>query len=370
MIGHRKAGLLSAELVNSIQMNPAPKVSVIIPTFNRVTLLKHTLDTVLAQHHRDLEIIVVDDGSTDDTASMVAALVAGADGRVRYLHHANCGLNASRNRGIAVARGEFLAVLDDDDLWEPAFLSLLLGLLEKFPQAGFAFSNFSIQRGGTCVSRDGLRGWHPGADFVALFGNAHQLSPAALGVHAALPATVAAYVTDIYAAALTGPWVLPAAGLIRRAAIPAGLTFNEQDSTCGDWEFFARLSRASGAVFVDTDVAINRSHEGVRLTRLPQATQLARRVAMIDRLWRADPEFMRLQGGEVDLVLHDCLVLLARLQLLDADRAAARATLSRAVRLRPGTPSAQRTALRIASALPGAGTLLRALQELRHRLAS
>ena len=350
-------------------MNVAPTASVIIPTFNRAALLKETLDSVLAQRYRDLEIIVVDDGSTDATAATVAAYGE----RVRYLHHANCGLNASRNRGAAVARGEFLAFLDDDDLWEPCFLELQLGLLTRFPAAAFAFSNFSILRGTQRVSRDGLRGWHPSiTDFATLFGAAQLLAPAELGVEpGVLPARLPVYMGDIHAASLHGPWVLPAAALVRRSAIPNGLKFAEFDSSCGDWEFFARLSHHGGALLVDADLAINRSHESpYRLTRIPQATQLARRVAMTERLWRADGEFMRTHGAEVDSVLHECLVLLARLQLLAGDRRAARASLARAVALNPGAGSAQRTALRIASALPGMGRLLPKLREWRHRRAT
>ena len=368
MIGHRKAGSLSADLVKSVHMNPAPKVSVIIPTFNRAALLKLALDNVLAQRYRDLEIIVVDDGSTDATAATVAAYGE----RVRYLHHANCGLNASRNRGAAVARGEFLAFLDDDDLWEPCFLELQLALLMRFPQAAFAFSNFSILRGTERVSRDGLRGWHPAADFATLFGGAQLLSPAQLGIEpSALPGKLPVYLCDIHAASLHGPWVLPAAALVRRAAIPEVLKFAEFDSTCGDWEFFARLAHHGGALLVDTDVAINRSHESPnRLTRMPQVTQLARRVAMTERLWRADEEFMRVRGADVDAVLHECLVLLARLQLLGGDQLAARASLARALQIRPGAGGAQRTVLRFASALPGMGRLLNKLREWRHRRAT
>jgi glycosyltransferase involved in cell wall biosynthesis len=92
-------------------------VSVVIPTRNRSALLAMTLCGVLRQQRVDLEVIVVDEGSTDDTASMLAAVT---DTRLRTIRHATPqGLSAARNRGALEARGEWLAFIDDDDLWAP-----------------------------------------------------------------------------------------------------------------------------------------------------------------------------------------------------------------------------------------------------------
>jgi glycosyltransferase involved in cell wall biosynthesis len=94
-----------------------PQVSVVIPTRSRSGLLALTLRGVLRQREVDFEVVVVDDGSTDDTAAMVMRL---GDGRVRLLRHAHSlGVSAARNRGIADARGRWVAFLDDDDLWAP-----------------------------------------------------------------------------------------------------------------------------------------------------------------------------------------------------------------------------------------------------------
>ena len=94
-----------------------PEVSVVIPTRDRSRLLALTLRSALWQRGVDLEVVVVDDGSTDDTAAMVAAL---ADPRLRLLRHDHPqGVSAARNRGIAEAGGAWVAFLDDDDLWAP-----------------------------------------------------------------------------------------------------------------------------------------------------------------------------------------------------------------------------------------------------------
>jgi glycosyltransferase involved in cell wall biosynthesis len=101
--------------------SPEPEVSVVIPTHNRRDLLKLALHTALWQQDVNLEVIVVDDGSTDDTATVVAGV---EDPRVRLIRHEESqGVSAARNRGIAEARGEWIAFLDDDDLWAPDKLS-------------------------------------------------------------------------------------------------------------------------------------------------------------------------------------------------------------------------------------------------------
>jgi glycosyltransferase involved in cell wall biosynthesis len=95
----------------------APQVSVVIPTHNRSAMLQLTLRTELWQQQVELEAIVVDDGSTDDTATAVARL---ADRRVRLVRHDTPqGVSVARNRGIHEARGDWIAFLDDDDLWAP-----------------------------------------------------------------------------------------------------------------------------------------------------------------------------------------------------------------------------------------------------------
>jgi glycosyltransferase involved in cell wall biosynthesis len=96
----------------------APTVSVITPAFNAAPYVRETLDSVLAQTFTDFEVIVVDDGSTDETAAIVD-WYAQRDPRVRVVRQANRGIAAARNTAIAHARGRFLALLDSDDLWFP-----------------------------------------------------------------------------------------------------------------------------------------------------------------------------------------------------------------------------------------------------------
>lgn len=111
-------------------------VTVIIPTHNRRTLLARTLHSVLAQQDVDIEVVVVDDGGSDDTASLVDSL---DDARVRIVRHPQSrGVSAARNSGIAQAAADWLAFVDDDDLWAPGKLRSQLDALAADPSAGWS----------------------------------------------------------------------------------------------------------------------------------------------------------------------------------------------------------------------------------------
>ena len=110
-----------------------PRVSVIIPTYNRAHLVERAIDSVLTQDFADFEIIVVDDGSTDETPIKLSRY---GDSRICYLRKENGGLASARNAGIAQAHGEYIAFLDDDDTFLPTKLSLQAQLLDVRPEIG------------------------------------------------------------------------------------------------------------------------------------------------------------------------------------------------------------------------------------------
>lgn len=115
-------------------MLQASQVSVIIPTYNRSRPLKLAVESVLRQTYQDCEIIVVDDGSTDDTAETIEKIIrqaAGGDKRIRYLFQQNHGKSAALNYGLGFARGEWIAFLDSDDQWLPKKLEEQLSAIEQ-----------------------------------------------------------------------------------------------------------------------------------------------------------------------------------------------------------------------------------------------
>jgi glycosyltransferase involved in cell wall biosynthesis len=116
-----------------------PKVSVVIPTYNRADKVRRGVESVLAQNFCDLEVIVVDDGSSDETGQI---LKDDFGDRIRYYYQTNQGASVARNKGIEEAKGEWIAFLDSDDLWEKEKLEWQFMALERFaPKCGACYTD-------------------------------------------------------------------------------------------------------------------------------------------------------------------------------------------------------------------------------------
>ncbi len=269
-------------------------VSVVIPSYNRGQLVCEAVESVLNQQTRhSLEIVVVDDGSTDDTAELLKPY----SDRIRYYWQENAGVNAARNKAIRAARGEVIALLDNDDVWLPFKTELQLSILEKFPEAGFIFSNFYIWNGED-RRPDGLGTWAVDGKVMDL-----SIDRTVRGRDLALDeahSDLQVSVSDIYELSLYRPVVLPSTAIFRRALLESIEEFPEDNWMCGDWEFFARASKLAPCIYVNKETALNRSHDdGVRLMRrdLRDRTQL--RLDSIRRIWKADASFMSTKESEV-----------------------------------------------------------------------
>lgn len=121
-------------------------ISVIIPLYNKERQIRATLGSVLNQSYTDFEIVVVDDGSTDGSTAIVESV---QDARLRLIRQENGGVSAARNRGIREAKGEYVAFLDADDLWELDFLKTLHQLSVEYPSCSVYACNYDF------VSPDG-----------------------------------------------------------------------------------------------------------------------------------------------------------------------------------------------------------------------
>jgi glycosyltransferase involved in cell wall biosynthesis len=137
------------------------RVTVCIPIYNRSEALRSTVDSVLAQTFPDWELLLVDDGSTDDTPQVAQSY---GDPRIRYIRQENRGHSAARNHGLAVAQGEYIAYLDHDDRWWPDKLRLQVAYLDAHPEAGVVYGRFRrIDEAGRDL---GLGGWHEAAGWI------------------------------------------------------------------------------------------------------------------------------------------------------------------------------------------------------------
>ena len=131
-------------------------ISVVIPLYNKEKSIAMTLDSVLAQSYTDYEVIIVDDGSTDNSLKVVREKFSWLDSeRVRIIHQENAGVSAARNRGIMEAKGEYVAFLDADDLWNKDFLMAMSKLIAEFPgKSIYGLGCAQIKRGEKPILRN------------------------------------------------------------------------------------------------------------------------------------------------------------------------------------------------------------------------
>lgn len=242
-------------------------VSVLIPTFNRAYILGKTIESVLAQTYQPLEIIVVDDGSTDDTRALVETF----DSRVHYIYQENAGLAAARNTGLKAARGEFIAFQDSDDLWLPWKLQAQVAIMRRFPELALVWTDM------TALSPDGaiIRDRHLSTmysvyqevrveDCLNQVGHLKEVDPDCppdLG-------EITFRQGDIFDAMFIGNFVHPPTALMRREHVNQVGGLDEAFAwTCEDYEFFWRLSRQGSGVLIEAPAMLYRVDAEDQLTK-------------------------------------------------------------------------------------------------------
>lgn len=208
----------------------SPKVSVIIPTYNRAHLIGKAIQSVLDQSFHDYEIIVVDDGSTDNTREVISRL----SDKIRYIYQGNKERSAARNNGMRHAMGKYITFLDSDDIYLPEKLSVQVESMDRNPDSAMSYS-YSIwfnEKGEYLHTwRPFLQGW--------IYPDMMKVRHSKI----ALPSV-----------------------MIRREIPDSGMFFNESLNTCEDLEYWCRIARKhkvvlikKGLVIINTDTRSSRA---------------------------------------------------------------------------------------------------------------
>jgi tetratricopeptide (TPR) repeat protein len=191
---------------NAEEMN-RPLVSVIIPNYNHAAYIADAIQSMLAQDYRPIEVIVVDDGSTDNSRQVVAAF----GDQVTYLWQPNQGLSAARNTGIRAAHGHYIGLLDADDLYHPSFLSTLVPMLEADVELGAGYGGYQ-------------------------FVNEHGQPLPQIG-NPTVP------VEEFYATMVRGNFLAAHCLLVRRSCYESVGPFDESLRASEDWDMWLRISQ-------------------------------------------------------------------------------------------------------------------------------
>jgi hypothetical protein len=222
------------------------RISFIMPSFNRADYIAESIESVLAQMHRDDELVIVDDGSTDDTESAVAPYL----GRLRYVRQDNAGKSVALNRALAMTSGKYVWICDDDDLLLPGAVEALVDAIAS-SGADMAFGRYTRFRTEEGRRIDMGTGYWP------------DLSSGSIARHI-----------------LEDAFAMHNGSLVRRATYDRLGPFDPAMLRSQDYEMFARIALSSSIVYVDRDIFLQRKHGG---DRGPAA--IAHKAGRSDAVW-------------------------------------------------------------------------------------
>jgi glycosyltransferase involved in cell wall biosynthesis len=274
-------------------------ITVVIPTYNRAALLVRAVNSALASCIAGDEILVVDDGSSDGTAQVLAPY----RGRVQHIVLPRGGAGRARNHGIEIACHPLIAFLDSDDEWIPGYLEAKRRLLNARPELLYCFSDFAVRTASGESDRFGLRLWHETPpDWELICGPCVKLSSAIEMPYGVEDAGV--YAGDLYRQEMIRNCVLTSTLVVRKDRAGTTLRFAEDLPTCEDWECYGRVAKCGPGAFLSCETAWQHGHAGPRLTDANKLIDAAARIAVLQRVWGADPKFLAKHGAEYERVLR------------------------------------------------------------------
>ena len=207
-----------------------PKVSVIIPAYNRAHILREAIDSVLSQSYNDLELIVVDDGSDDKTEKLVSHYIP----YLMYIYQEHQGVSAARNKGIECAQGDYISFLDSDDLWLKDKLNLQMKFMESRPETLICYTEEIWIRKGVRVNPMKKHRKYSGMIFEHC-----------------LPLCI----------------VSPSSVLIARSLLEKTGEFDEELEACEDYDLWLRISAQYPIYLIDTPLIVKRGGHADQLSK-------------------------------------------------------------------------------------------------------
>jgi len=338
-------------------------VSVIVPTYNRAHVVGQAIDSILAQSYINLEVIVIDDGSRDNTAAIMAAY---RDPRVRYFRTENGGMSVARNRGLAQARGEFIAFLDSDDTWFPWKLAAQIEIFRREPQVGAVWTDMSafVEDPDHITEERYLRSFYTAYQRINIESVLRRAGTVG-DISADAPPQVRDcpyYVGEVFREMFIGSLVQPSTAVVRRERLRQAGGFELELTGPGaeDYHFYYKISEHGAIALLDAPTTTYRIGESSQLSRATLAQ--ARGNLNVVLHWRArkrpplpeDVERTRVAGA---------YQWAGKEELFGGNLAAARRNLRETLRLEP---NARTFALYLLSLMPD-GTV-GALRAIKHKL--
>ena len=238
-----------------------PRVSVVIPVRNGKDYLQEALDSVLQQSFTDLELLLINDGSTDDDYDRYAL----QDTRIRVIHLTGTGVSRARNVGMAQSRGELIAFLDADDVWFPGKLEAQVRYFDAHPDVGVVFGKF--------IRWPAL----PGGGFAPANSLIQDVAP--------LTKTEEERSGWLYTRLLDGLLVGMNTAVVRRSVYEAIGGFNEAMRQGEDYDFWLKASRIAQMHSLDCNVALYRIHQASTMHQLSHDNQLSILLKMASMRW-------------------------------------------------------------------------------------
>ena len=285
---------------SEVPTSETPTVSVVIPAYNAADLLPDTVESVLAQTYPAVEVIVVDDGSTDNTPDVMEAYTPA----VRYIRKENGGSASARNRGIREATGTYIALLDADDLWRPTKLTQQVAQLQAHPDLRWSYTNWL----------------HADAQTGETLYRADQVMPQPDG--------------DVLRPLVGRLFIPPSTELIRRDVFDAVGLYDESrlHRISEDWELSLRIAERYPVGYIAEPLVVRRRHAGKKTSTMNLDHALESRRAIIEKAIRRNPDRL---ADRRDAALANLYTKIGRKWLNREERRRARALFVRALQHAP-----------------------------------